>query len=66
EKVLGPDHPSLATTLHNRAGLLEKQGKQDRAVVLLERALSIRMTALGDNHRDTVATQNAMEQVLKQ
>ena len=25
EKVLGPDHPSLATTLSNRAGLLEIQ-----------------------------------------
>ena len=25
EKVLGPEHPSLATTLHSRAGLLEAQ-----------------------------------------
>ena len=25
EKVLGPEHPSLAATLHNRAGLLEAQ-----------------------------------------
>ncbi|CAN0449764.1 unnamed protein product [Pylaiella littoralis] len=25
EKALGPEHPSLATTLHNRAGLLEEQ-----------------------------------------
>lgn len=23
EKVLGPEHPDLATTLHNRAGLLQ-------------------------------------------
>ncbi|CAN0424737.1 unnamed protein product, partial [Ectocarpus fasciculatus] len=60
------DHPSLAATLHGRAGLLVEQGKQDRAVVLLERALSIRMTALGDLHPDTVATQNTLEQVLEQ
>lgn len=25
EKTLGPDHPHLATQLHNRAGLLTKQ-----------------------------------------
>ena len=25
EKVLGPEHPSLATTLGNRAGLLKAQ-----------------------------------------
>ncbi|CAN0348341.1 unnamed protein product, partial [Pylaiella littoralis] len=25
EKVLGPEHPSLATTLHGQAGLLQKQ-----------------------------------------
>lgn len=25
EKVLGPEHPSLATTLHNRASLLKAQ-----------------------------------------
>lgn len=25
EKFLGPDHPKVATTLHNRARLLEKQ-----------------------------------------
>ena len=25
EKALGPDHPAVATTLNNRAGLLEAQ-----------------------------------------
>ena len=30
EKVLGPEHPSLATTLHSRAGLLQSQVRADR------------------------------------
>ena len=29
EKVLGPEHPSLAITLNNRAGLLQAQVRTD-------------------------------------
>ena len=32
EKVLGPEHPSLATTLHNRAVLLQAQVRAGRVV----------------------------------
>ena len=32
EKVLGPEHPSLATTLGNRAGLLQAQVRAGRVV----------------------------------
>ncbi|CAM9992802.1 unnamed protein product, partial [Ectocarpus sp. 8 AP-2014] len=42
------------------------QGKRDQAVPLLERALSIRMKALGSSHPDTVAIQNKLEQGRKQ
>ncbi|CAN0358203.1 unnamed protein product, partial [Scytosiphon promiscuus] len=31
EKVLGPEHPSLAATLHDRAGLLKSQGRCEEA-----------------------------------
>ncbi|CAB1096067.1 unnamed protein product [Ectocarpus sp. CCAP 1310/34] len=33
------------------------------AVPLLERALSIRMKKLGENHPDTVSTQNSLDVV---
>ena len=33
EKVLGPDHPSLAATLDGRAGLLVEQVRGTRVVV---------------------------------
>ena len=32
EKTLGPEHPSLATTLNNRAGLLEQQVRFARKI----------------------------------
>ncbi|CAN0491244.1 unnamed protein product, partial [Scytosiphon promiscuus] len=41
EKVLGPEHPSVATTLHSRAGLLESQGRYEEAEPLYERCLAI-------------------------
>ena len=32
EKVLGPEHPHLATTLHNRAGLWQAQVRDDGTI----------------------------------
>ncbi|CAN0574065.1 unnamed protein product, partial [Ectocarpus sp. 12 AP-2014] len=42
EKVLGPNHPNVASDLNNRAVLLESQGKYAEAQPLFERALAIR------------------------
>ncbi|NDY74971.1 tetratricopeptide repeat protein, partial [Desulfobacter hydrogenophilus] len=55
ETVLGPDHPSVATTLNNLAGLYESQGKYEEAEPLYQRALKIRETVLGPDH-PSVAT----------
>ena len=41
EKVLGPDHPRLATSLNNLASLLQAQGDLAGARPLYERALAI-------------------------
>ena len=46
----GPDHPDIATTLNNLAGLEVAEGNYDAAQPLLERALTIRQTALGTEH----------------
>ncbi|CAN0540172.1 unnamed protein product, partial [Ectocarpus sp. 8 AP-2014] len=50
EKVLGKEHPDLATWLNNLAGLLHKQGRFNEAEPLFERCLAIREKALGLDH----------------
>ena len=55
EKVLGPDHPDVATALNKLAGLHYIQGDYIRAEKLYQRSLAIRERALGPDHPD-VAT----------
>ncbi|CAN0320728.1 unnamed protein product, partial [Ectocarpus sp. 6 AP-2014] len=50
EKVLGPEHPDVATTLNDRAGLLESQGKYEEAEPLYRRSLAIDETVYGPYH----------------
>jgi tetratricopeptide (TPR) repeat protein len=52
EAALGPDHPSVGTSLNNLAGLYRAQGKYDLAEPLYQRALAIREAALGPDHPD--------------
>ena len=42
EKVLGPEHPDVATSLNNYAQLLRRQGKSDQAASMEARARAIR------------------------
>ena len=55
EKVLGPDHPSVATSLDNLALLYKSQGRYETAEPLYKRALAVFEKALGPDHPD-VAT----------
>ncbi len=50
EKALGPDHPSVATSLNNLAAPYEAQGRYTQAEPLLKRSLAIREKALGPDH----------------
>jgi hypothetical protein len=50
EKVLGPNHPALATDLNNLATLSLDRGTFADAEPLLLRALSIRQKAFGPEH----------------
>eukprot|EP00903_Cladosiphon_okamuranus_P008733 g8365.t1 len=56
EKVLGPDHRSLATTLHNRAGLSKQQGTYAEAEPLFERSQAIREKVLGPEHPNVASS----------
>src|SRR5262249_37849216 len=50
EKVLGPNHPDVATSLHNLAELYRAQGAYARAEPLYARSLDIFEKALEPNH----------------
>ena len=64
EKVLGPDHPDTATSLHNLALLLRDQGDLAGGRPLLERALVIREKVLGPEHPDTATSLGNLATVL--
>ncbi len=50
EKALGPEHPAVAFSLNNLAGLYVNQGKYVEAEPLYQRALGIVEKALGPEH----------------
>jgi tetratricopeptide (TPR) repeat protein len=50
EKQLGENHPNVATSLNNLAGLYKSQGKYNEAESLYRRSLSIWEKQLGENH----------------
>jgi tetratricopeptide (TPR) repeat protein len=58
EKALGSEHPDLAMSLDNLAGLYRKQGQYAKAEPLMVRALAIREKALGPNHPDVATSLN--------
>ena len=46
----------VATTYNNMAIVYNDQGKYDEALAMYEKALSIRLKKLGDDHPEDVAT----------
>ena len=65
EKALGEDHPDVATSLNNLAGLLEAQGKLDEAEPMYRRALAIDEKALGEDHPDVATSLNNLAYLLQ-
>src|SRR3989442_8199182 len=58
EKILGPEHPDVAASLDNLAGLYRDQGKYAEAEPLYRRALAIIEKALGPEHPDVATSLN--------
>jgi tetratricopeptide (TPR) repeat protein len=50
EKVLGAEHPNVATDLSNLAEVYHEQGNYSEALKLNQRALAIRENALPPEH----------------
>jgi tetratricopeptide (TPR) repeat protein len=58
EKALGPEHPDIAVSLNNLAGLYQALGAFEKALPLYQRTLEIREKALGPEHPDTASSLN--------
>jgi CHAT domain-containing protein len=58
KRLLGEQHPSVATSLNNLAGLYESQGRYDQAEPLLRQALEMRKRLLGEQHPSVATSLN--------
>ena len=65
EKVLGPEHPEVATSLNNRAELYYAQGKYSEAEPLHQRALGILEKALGPEHPNVASSLNNLAELYR-
>ena len=57
-KLLGEDHPSVATSLNNLAALYYGQGRYKEAEPLYVQAIAILFNRLGQDHPNTKAVFN--------
>ncbi|EAW34379.1 CHAT domain-containing protein [Lyngbya sp. PCC 8106] len=58
ERILGENHPDVATSLNNLALLYSDQGRYDEAELLYQRSLAIDEKALGENHPSVATSLN--------
>lgn len=64
EKVLGPDHPNVASTYNNIGSVLYAQDKYEEALVHFRKALAIWQKVLGSDHPDIATSYNNIAIVL--
>jgi len=58
EAALSPQHPDVATTLNNIAGLYRQMGDYEKALPLYQKALEINEKVFGPQHPDVAITLN--------
>ncbi|WP_126579944.1 FxSxx-COOH system tetratricopeptide repeat protein [Tengunoibacter tsumagoiensis] len=63
EQILGPDHPNVASPLHNLADLYKDQGKYAQAEPIALRALRIREQHLGTEHLNVANLVNGLANI---
>ncbi|MEH2226973.1 tetratricopeptide repeat protein, partial [Nostoc sp.] len=61
KRLLGDEHPSVATSLNNLAGLYDSQGRYSDAEPLYIEALAIAEKRLGANHPNTITFRENLE-----
>jgi CHAT domain-containing protein len=65
ETTFGPNHPDVAQSLNNLAGLLSSLGQYAAAEPLYRRSLAIRETTFGPNHPDVAQSLNNLAGLLR-
>jgi tetratricopeptide (TPR) repeat protein len=65
KKLLGEEHPDVAISLNDLAGLYESQGRYEEAEPLYIQALDMRKKLLGDKHPYTQETQRDYQTLLE-
>ena len=63
EVMLGTDHPSTLTIVHNLASAIMQNGQVAEALALLEQNLEKRKASLGPDHLNTLESMNAVASV---
>jgi tetratricopeptide (TPR) repeat protein len=58
QKLLGDEHPDVATSFNNLAALYRSQGRYSEAEPLYQQALALRQKLLGDEHPDVATSFN--------
>jgi tetratricopeptide (TPR) repeat protein len=58
QKLLGDEHPDVATSFNNLAALYESQGRYSEAEPLYQQALALMQKLLGDEHPDVATSFN--------
>ena len=66
EKALGPEHPTVGTTLNHLGSLLKEMGRKQEALPLLERALPMYEQKLGVDHKKTIVCAENLAALRKQ
>ncbi|REJ58039.1 MAG: tetratricopeptide repeat-containing protein, partial [Microcystis aeruginosa TA09] len=61
KRLLGDNHPDVASSLNNLASLYESQGRYKEAEPLFLQALAIAEQALEENHPTTVKIRENLE-----
>ncbi len=65
EKAVGPNHPSVATSLNNLAELYRAQGQYAQAEPLYKRSLAIMEKALGPDHPNVATSLNNLAELYR-
>ena len=65
EERFGPNHPEVATSLNNLAGLYRVQGKYGEAEPLYQRSLAIMEKQLGENHPQVATSLNNLAELYR-
>ncbi len=60
ERLLGAEHPNVASTLNNLASIYRNQGEFDKALELQQRALSIVEKTMGTEHPNVASALNGL------